>query len=66
MASGSSGMSGLDILPKLQTPPVQGPSLSQCNGAHLEERAVASDQLHMEAQVSAHTCICHFILFFTG
>ncbi|KAM4585546.1 sterile alpha motif domain-containing protein 1 [Odontesthes bonariensis] len=55
MASGSSGMSGLDILPKLQTPPVQGPSLSQCNGAHLEERAVASDPLHMEAQVEAQS-----------
>ncbi|XP_072240561.1 sterile alpha motif domain-containing protein 1 [Leuresthes tenuis] len=54
--SGSSGMSGLDFLPKdspLQTPPVLGPSLSQCNGSHLEEKAVASDQLHMEAQ--SHT-----------
>ncbi|XP_041838109.1 atherin [Melanotaenia boesemani] len=48
------GISGLDVLPKLQTQPVQGASLSQSqhNGAHLEERAVVSDQLHMEPQIN--------------
>ncbi|XP_028269904.1 atherin [Parambassis ranga] len=47
---GSKGKSELDFQPKMVSPPVQGASLSQCNGAHSEERPVVHSQLHMEAQ----------------
>ncbi|XP_023140235.2 atherin isoform X2 [Amphiprion ocellaris] len=39
-------VSGLDFLPKTP-PPVQG--APQCNGAHMEERTAAPDQLHVQA-----------------
>nr|XP_033478976.1 atherin [Epinephelus lanceolatus] len=43
-------MCGLDSFTRTPHPPVHGASLSQCNSAYLEERAVVPDQLHMEAQ----------------
>ncbi|CAG5928921.1 unnamed protein product, partial [Menidia menidia] len=43
-------MSGLGVFLVLQAPPARGPPLPQCNGAHVEERAAASDPLHTEAQ----------------
>uniref|UniRef100_A0A3Q1EVK3 Sterile alpha motif domain containing 1 n=1 Tax=Acanthochromis polyacanthus TaxID=80966 RepID=A0A3Q1EVK3_9TELE len=39
-------VSGLDFLPKTP-PPVQG--ASQCNGARMEQRTAAPDQLHVQA-----------------
>ncbi|XP_031720371.1 atherin isoform X2 [Anarrhichthys ocellatus] len=47
---GGKRMCGLDSVTRTPRLPVQGASLSQCNSAHLEDRAVVSDQLHMEAQ----------------
>ncbi|XP_029286389.1 atherin [Cottoperca gobio] len=47
---GGKGMCGLDFLTRTPRPPVQGASLSQCNSAHVEERAVVPDKLHSEAQ----------------
>ncbi|XP_049428395.1 sterile alpha motif domain-containing protein 1 [Epinephelus fuscoguttatus] len=47
---GGKGTCGLDSFTRTLHPPVHGASLSQCNSAHLEERAVIPDQLHMEAQ----------------
>nr|XP_033472358.1 histone H3.v1-like [Epinephelus lanceolatus] len=53
---GGKEMCGLDSFTRTPHPPVHGASLSQCNSAYLEERAVVPDQLHMEAQVSASIC----------
>ncbi|XP_042340200.1 atherin [Plectropomus leopardus] len=47
---GGKGTCELDSLTRTPCAPVHGASLSQCNRAHLEERAVISDQLHVEAQ----------------
>ncbi|KAK9539849.1 hypothetical protein VZT92_002338 [Zoarces viviparus] len=47
---GDKRMCGLDSVTRTPRLPVQGASLSQCNSTHLEDRAVVSDQLHMEAQ----------------
>ncbi|XP_040891111.1 atherin [Toxotes jaculatrix] len=44
------GGKGTDSLARTPSSPVQGASLSQCNSAHSEERAVLPDQLHMAAQ----------------
>lgn len=60
-SAGLSGMSGLDPLTSTPCPPVQGPP---CNRAHMEERAVVPDQLHMEAQVSGSVRSCPVCLYF--
>ncbi|XP_056228041.1 sterile alpha motif domain-containing protein 1 [Seriola aureovittata] len=44
------GGKGMDSPTRTQSTPVQGVPLSQCNSAHLEERAVVPDQLHKAAQ----------------
>ncbi|AWP06020.1 putative atherin-like [Scophthalmus maximus] len=47
---GGEALSGMDPIPRTPSPPVQGPSLSQCDSALVEERDDLPDQLHMAAQ----------------
>ncbi|XP_071399563.1 sterile alpha motif domain-containing protein 1 [Centroberyx affinis] len=44
------GVSALDSLTRTVCPSAQGGSLSHCKSAHLEERSVPPDQLHIDAQ----------------
>ncbi|XP_068583816.1 sterile alpha motif domain-containing protein 1 isoform X2 [Cebidichthys violaceus] len=64
---GGKGMCALDSVTRTPRLPVQGASLSQCNSAHLEDRAVVSDQLHVEAQSQMqHDRINHISSDFTS
>ncbi|XP_069024483.1 sterile alpha motif domain-containing protein 1 isoform X1 [Embiotoca jacksoni] len=44
----------VDFPPETQPPPVQGASLSQCNGSRLQDGAGDSDPLHTEAKNQMH------------